>query len=57
MLSVFRSDGSGRTVCVVLGDLVDRSTALAGEVGKEERWLVLDAEPDARLAIGFDVTP
>ena len=27
--------------------------------GKEECWLVLDAEPDARLAIGFerDVTP
>jgi mannose-6-phosphate isomerase len=24
-----------------------------GEVGKEEGWLVLDAEPDARLAIGF----
>ncbi len=34
-------------------------TALAGEAGKEECWLVLDAEPDARLAIGFvrDVTP
>jgi mannose-6-phosphate isomerase len=33
--------------------------ALAGEAGKEECWLVLDAEPDARLAIGFvhDVTP
>ncbi|MFY7744134.1 MAG: class I mannose-6-phosphate isomerase [Erythrobacter sp.] len=32
--------------------------ALAGEAGKEECWLVLDAEPDARLAIGFtrDVT-
>lgn len=28
--------------------------ALAGEAGKEECWLVLDAEPDARLAIGFD---
>ena len=35
------------------------ATALAGEAGKEECWLVLDAEPDARLAIGFtrDVTP
>lgn len=34
-------------------------TALAGEAGKEECWLVLEAEPDARLAIGFerDVTP
>jgi mannose-6-phosphate isomerase len=32
--------------------------ALAGEAGKEECWLVLDAEDDARLAIGFarDVT-
>ena len=32
--------------------------ALPGEAGKEECWLVLDAEPDARLAIGFarDVT-
>ena len=32
--------------------------ALAGEAGKEECWLVLDAKPDARLAIGFvrDVT-
>jgi mannose-6-phosphate isomerase len=29
-------------------------TALAGEAGKEECWLVLDAEPDARLAIGFE---
>lgn len=29
-------------------------TALAGEAGKEECWLVLDAEPGARLAIGFD---
>lgn len=28
-------------------------TALPGEAGKEECWLVLDAEPDARLAIGF----
>jgi mannose-6-phosphate isomerase len=28
-------------------------TALVGEAGKEECWLVLDAEPDARLAIGF----
>jgi mannose-6-phosphate isomerase len=27
--------------------------ALPGETGKEECWLVLDAEPDARLAIGF----
>lgn len=27
--------------------------ALAGEAGKEECWLVLEAEPDARLAIGF----
>jgi mannose-6-phosphate isomerase len=27
--------------------------ALPGEAGKEECWLVLDAEPDARLAIGF----
>ncbi len=25
-----------------------------GSTGKEECWLVLDAEPDARLAIGFD---
>jgi len=34
-------------------------TALAGEAGKEECWLVLDADEDARLAIGFerDVTP
>lgn len=33
--------------------------ALAGEDGKEECWLVLDAEPGAQLAIGFhrDVTP
>lgn len=33
--------------------------ALPGEAGKEECWLVLDAEPDARLAIGFEraVTP
>ncbi len=29
------------------------STALPGEAGKEECWLVLDAEPDAQLAIGF----
>ncbi|MEO1729359.1 MAG: class I mannose-6-phosphate isomerase [Pseudomonadota bacterium] len=29
-------------------------TALAGEAGKEECWLVLDAEPGATLAIGFD---
>lgn len=27
--------------------------ALPGEAGKEECWLVIDAEPDARLAIGF----
>ena len=35
------------------------ANALAGEAGKEECWLVLDAEPDARLAIGFEraVTP
>jgi mannose-6-phosphate isomerase len=35
------------------------ATALPGEAGKEECWLVLDAEPDARLAIGFvrEVTP
>lgn len=35
------------------------ATARAGEAGKEECWLVLDAEPDARLAIGFahDVSP
>jgi mannose-6-phosphate isomerase len=35
------------------------ASALPGEAGKEECWLVLDAEPDARLAIGFerDVTP
>ncbi|MBU7578918.1 MAG: class I mannose-6-phosphate isomerase [Porphyrobacter sp.] len=35
------------------------ATALPGEAGKEECWLVLDAEPDATLAIGFnrDVTP
>ncbi|MET4131657.1 mannose-6-phosphate isomerase [Porphyrobacter sp. MBR-155] len=30
------------------------ATALAGEAGKEECWLVLDAEPDAELAIGFE---
>lgn len=29
-------------------------TARDGEAGKEECWLVLDAEPDARLAIGFE---
>ncbi len=29
------------------------ANALPGEAGKEECWLVLDAEPDARLAIGF----
>lgn len=28
--------------------------ALQGEAGKEECWLVLDAEPDASLAIGFE---
>ncbi len=35
------------------------ASALPGEAGKEECWLVLDAEPDARLAIGFarPVTP
>lgn len=35
------------------------ATARPGEAGKEECWLVLDAEPDARLAIGFtrEVTP
>lgn len=34
-------------------------TARAGERGKEECWLVLDAEPGATLAIGFDapITP
>jgi mannose-6-phosphate isomerase len=30
------------------------ATALPGEAGKEECWLVLDAEADARLAIGFE---
>lgn len=30
------------------------ANAQAGEAGKEECWLVLDAEPDARLAIGFE---
>lgn len=29
------------------------SNAAAGEAGKEECWLVLDAEPGAQLAIGF----
>ncbi|GMN04158.1 class I mannose-6-phosphate isomerase [Erythrobacter sp. MTPC3] len=29
------------------------SDAKAGEVGKEECWLVLDAQPGAQLAIGF----
>jgi len=35
------------------------ATALPGEAGKEECWLVLDAEPGASLAIGFarEVTP
>lgn len=28
--------------------------ALPGEAGKEECWYVLDAEPDAKLAIGFE---
>jgi len=30
------------------------SQSLAGEAGKEECWLVIDAEPGARLAIGFE---
>lgn len=30
-------------------------TARAGEAGKTECWLVLEAEPGARLGIGFDV--
>ena len=30
--------------------------ALSGEAGKEECWLVLDAEPGASLAIGFNDT-
>jgi mannose-6-phosphate isomerase len=30
------------------------NNALEGEAGKEECWLVLDAEPGAKLAIGFD---
>jgi mannose-6-phosphate isomerase len=30
------------------------ASALPGEAGKEECWLVLDAEPGARLAIGFE---
>jgi mannose-6-phosphate isomerase len=35
------------------------ATAGPGEAGKEECWLVLDAEPEARLGIGFvrEVTP
>lgn len=35
------------------------ASALPGEAGKEECWLVLDAAPDACLAIGFirDVSP
>lgn len=32
----------------------DDARAPAGSRGKEECWLVLDAEPDAKLAIGFD---
>ncbi len=32
------------------------ANALPGEDGKEECWLVLDAEPGAQLAIGFDET-
>ncbi|MGB3469666.1 MAG: class I mannose-6-phosphate isomerase [Erythrobacter sp.] len=32
------------------------ANALPGEAGKEECWLVLDAEPGASLAIGFDET-
>ncbi|WP_394729986.1 class I mannose-6-phosphate isomerase [Altererythrobacter sp. GH1-8] len=28
--------------------------AQAGEAGKEECWLILDAEPEAKLAIGFE---
>lgn len=31
-----------------------KDNALPGEGAKEECWLVLDAEPGARLAIGFD---
>lgn len=36
-----------------------KENALAGEDGKEECWLILDAEPGAQLAIGFErsVTP
>ena len=30
------------------------ASALPGEAGKEECWLVLDAEPGAQLAIGFE---
>lgn len=30
------------------------ANALPGEAGKEECWLVLDAQPGAQLAIGFD---
>jgi len=30
------------------------ASALPGEAGKEECWLVLEAEPGARLAIGFE---
>lgn len=31
-----------------------QATTQPGEAGKEECWLVLDAAPDARLAIGFE---
>lgn len=36
-----------------------QADALPGEAGKEECWLVLDADPGAQLAIGFEreVTP
>ncbi|MDJ0979051.1 MAG: class I mannose-6-phosphate isomerase [Erythrobacter sp.] len=30
------------------------ATAQPGEAGKDECWLILDAEPGAKLAIGFD---
>ena len=32
----------------------DDARAPAGSRGKEECWLILDAEPEAKLAIGFD---